>query len=176
MCSNPLAKKCLGCKLMIKTAAEASWKLDFTKKLSKNYSKLLVPAKIRRQAWPLHTCLKDPSTAPVGVRRAYFTKTRLLWSKQKDVAAPDHAPVVSEAPRLLITNYCPWLPYDGTVVPRFAAAVSVLSAPNPIVVFGKRATSLCPKAGLASTNPLSQLALPEAQKEPREVHPSGGSG
>ena len=31
-CSNPLAKKCPGCQLMIKTAAKASWKLEFTKK------------------------------------------------------------------------------------------------------------------------------------------------
>ena len=29
-CSNPLAKKCPGCQLLIKTAAKASWPLDFT--------------------------------------------------------------------------------------------------------------------------------------------------
>ena len=104
----------------METAAQASWKLDSTKKLSPWYSKLLVPAKIRRQAWPLHTCLKDPANAPPHMRKALeqFKHGRLTgrksgldtravrcgkltYAEPKQVAAsePRPAPKVKEAPR-----------------------------------------------------------------------------
>ena len=113
---------------MIKTAAEASWKLDFTKKLSENYSKLLVPAKIRRQAWPLHTCLKDPENAPPHMRKALkqfkhgrltgrksgldtraVRRGRLTFAKPKHVAAAEPPPAkkVKEAPRPLFYQLLP---------------------------------------------------------------------
>ena len=127
-CSNPLAKKCPGCQLMIKTAAKASWPLDFTKKLSPNYAKLLVPAKIRRQAWPLHTCLKDPAKAPPHMRMALkqfkhgrltgrksgrdtraVRRGRLTFAKPKQVAAAEPLPAqqVKEAPRPLYYQLLP---------------------------------------------------------------------
>ena len=63
-CSNPLVKKCPGCQLLIKTAAAASWKLGG------KYRKFsFIPERIRKQAWPLHNCLKDPEKAPDIARR-----------------------------------------------------------------------------------------------------------
>ena len=72
-CSNPLNKKCKGCQLLIKTAAKASWKLKGT------YKKFaLIPERIRKKAWTMHTCLKDPDKAPDIARRPYLMKKRRM--------------------------------------------------------------------------------------------------
>ena len=72
-CSNPLAKKCKGCQLLMKTAAKASWKLKGT------YKKFtLIPERIRKKAWTMHTCLRDRDKAPDIARRSYLMKKRLM--------------------------------------------------------------------------------------------------
>ena len=57
----------------MKTASDAFWKL------SGKFSKLsFTPAKIKKQAWPLRTCSKDPSQAPETACRASNMKSKLF--------------------------------------------------------------------------------------------------
>ena len=66
-CSNLLAKKCPGCKLLNKAEAKNSWKVN-----GKSSKCVLIRLRVKRQACAFRACSKDPDKVPDIARRAYI--------------------------------------------------------------------------------------------------------
>jgi hypothetical protein len=90
VCSKPQVRKCAGCQLVNKAYVKAS------RRPGANLSCLHVPKALRRRARQMHTCNKDPTTAPLYVKYS-LGKQGKRCGIPKPVLPPPPAPALGSA-------------------------------------------------------------------------------